>query len=123
MVKLILSKNIFVFDLNDRYIRELNEKYNIKLNELQLSNIRDDTKKKNKNNKLRTKYYDDNLFIKDNIFNFDIILKKNIYGCINCPKFLDNGGENYVMETAGGAFLIEYHPGISPRFYKLLYEL
>ncbi|SOV76047.1 serine/threonine protein kinase, FIKK family [Plasmodium sp. gorilla clade G3] len=31
-------------------------------------------------------------------------------------------GENYVMEAVVSAFLSEYHPGISPNFYKLLYE-
>lgn len=31
-------------------------------------------------------------------------------------------GENYVMEAVVSAFLSEYHPGISPHFYTLLYE-
>ncbi|CDO64087.1 serine/threonine protein kinase, FIKK family [Plasmodium reichenowi] len=31
-------------------------------------------------------------------------------------------GENYVMEAVVSAFLSDYHPGISPYFYKLLYE-
>ncbi|SPJ10102.1 serine/threonine protein kinase, FIKK family [Plasmodium sp. DRC-Itaito] len=31
-------------------------------------------------------------------------------------------GENYVMEAIVSAFLSDYHPGISPYFYKLLYE-
>ncbi|KYO00009.1 serine/threonine protein kinase, FIKK family [Plasmodium gaboni] len=30
--------------------------------------------------------------------------------------------ENYVTEAVVSAFLTEYHPGISPKFYKLLYE-
>ncbi|SOV13906.1 serine/threonine protein kinase, FIKK family, putative [Plasmodium sp. gorilla clade G2] len=220
----ILSKNILVFYLNNRYIRELNENSNIKLNEFYLGNILDNTEI-NKNVKPRTKYYDESLFIKDDIFNCDINLKKNNYGCINGPNSFDNvllsnseyiynwdlgkrclskfvdhsnnfsinnmkysewdliniptvgydingervqrmfetniwlnnennkyslklfikkvpidiwllqfkmmelyngeflyGGENYVMEAVVGAFLTEHHPGISPRFYKLLYE-
>lgn len=30
--------------------------------------------------------------------------------------------ENFVMEAVASAFLTEYHPGITPKLYKILYD-